>query len=180
MLSRRSFLAATGASLAGAALSQAQEPSQAEKAAGGGDDRSGTTARTPGTWPSGSSPAIRVEGSWHRPPIEVVSAYVDQLPEERPEPQAARGVRLHDLPDGRRGAALRRRQAGGRCGADHRRARRLPEQRDRPEAVPALRVLQAGRRGLSRRTAAPRRSSTTSTCRGSGSGRRRWWTRPAR
>ena len=80
-------------------------------------------------------------------------------------------------PTRRRGAALRRRQAGGRCGAAHRRARQLSDQRDRPEAVSALRVLQAGRRRLPRRTAGPRRSSTTSTCRGSGSGRRRWSTR---
>ena len=52
----------------------------------------------------------------------------------RPEPPAVRGVRLPDLSHDRRGPALRRRQAGRRCRADHRRARQLPEQRDRPDA----------------------------------------------
>ena len=42
---------------------------------------SGATTRTPGTWPSGSSPATRSKGKWHQPPLEVVSAYVDQFPE---------------------------------------------------------------------------------------------------
>ena len=37
--------------------------------------------------------------------------------EGRPEPRAGQGVRLHDLPDDRRGPALRRRQAGRRCRA---------------------------------------------------------------
>ena len=56
-------------------------------------------------------------GTGTGPPLEVVSAYVDQTPEGRPEPRAGRGVRLHDLSDHRRGPALRRRQAGRRCRA---------------------------------------------------------------
>ena len=46
--------------------------------------------------------------------------------QERPEPGARRGVRLPHLSHDRRGALLRRRQAGGRRRADHRRARQLP------------------------------------------------------
>ena len=40
-----------------------------------------------------------VEGKWHHPPIEVVSAYVDQMPGRRPEPRPGEGVRVQDLPD---------------------------------------------------------------------------------
>ena len=61
---------------------------------------------------------------------------------------------------------------GGRRAAD-RRARQLPAQREGPDAVSALRVLPADRQGLQGQRRARCRSSTTSTCRGTGSGRRR-------
>ena len=88
------------------------------------------------------------EGSWHRPDMKVVSMYVDQRPEgdqsEGPGPR----VRLHRPPDHRRSAQVRGRAARGRRRRHHRRARRVPRQRARTEAVPALRVLQAVRRGV--------------------------------
>ena len=59
----------------------------------------------------------------------------------RPEPGPRAGVRLPGLSDHRRGAALRRRQAGGGCGHDYRRARRLSAQRERADPLSALRIL---------------------------------------
>ena len=173
MLSRRHFLGAVGAGVAGTTLA-AREPKRAARK---------KMAIVTTEWRYRSH-------AWHMAERFLVG-YPDKAAmapaaarrglglrrsdsRERSEPEARRGVRLPDLSDDRRGAALRRRQAGRRCRADHRRARRLPEQRVRPEEVSALRVLQAGDRRLSRRTAARCRSSTTSTCRGSGSGPRRW------
>ena len=89
-----------------------------------------------------------INGRWHRPPLEVVSAYVDQTPKNDLSRKRAEEFGFTIYPDDRRGAALRRRQAGRRCRADHRRARQLPEQRVRPDEVSALRVLQAGGRRL--------------------------------
>jgi len=80
MLSRRSFLAATSASLAGAAFSHAQQPSQSKK----------RLAVVTTLWNYRSHAWHMAErflhgyprgGAWHRPPIEVVAAYVDQRPE---------------------------------------------------------------------------------------------------
>ena len=88
------------------------------------------------------------DGTWHKPDMKVVSLYVDQKPEGDQSEDAREGVRIPGLSDDRRGAALRRRQAGRRCRADHRRARRVSAQRKGPGAVSALRVLQAVRRGV--------------------------------
>ena len=66
----------------------------------------------------------------------------------RSERGTRQGVRLHGLSHHRRGSAVRRRQTGRGCGADHRRARRLSAQREGPDPLSALRVLQAVRRGV--------------------------------
>ena len=73
MLSRRSFLAATSASLAGAAFSHAQEPPKPKK----------RLAVVTTLWNYRSHAWHMAErflhgypraGGWHRPPIEVVAA----------------------------------------------------------------------------------------------------------
>ena len=178
MLSRRTFLASSSAAGLCAALASAQETSQAKK----------RMAVVTTLWNYRSHAwhmAERFlhgyprEGHWHRPPIDVVCAYVDQRPEGDLSRQAVGGVRLPDLHDGRRGPALRRRQAGRRCGAAHRRARRLSEERD--SARSNIRGTSSSRRSprSSARMAGRRRSSTTSTSRGISTGPRRWSTRPA-
>ena len=43
--------------------------------------RSGGTTRTPGTWRERFLVGYPIEGRWHRPPFDVVAAYVDQKPE---------------------------------------------------------------------------------------------------
>ena len=68
--------------------------------------------------------------------------------QERPQPRTGQGAQLPHLRHDRGRADAGRRQAGGRWRAADRRARRLPVQREGPEALPALRVLQADRRGL--------------------------------
>ena len=178
MIDRRTFFAASGALGLGAAVALAQEPKPMKRLA---------VVTTLWSYQSHAwHMAERFlhgyprEGKWHRPPIEVVSAYVDQRPEGDLSRQAGGGVRLHDLPDRRRGAAVRRRQAGRRCGAAHRRARRLS--RSTRSARSSTRGTSSSSRSprSSARTAGRRRSSTTSTCRGSSSGPRRWSTRRRR
>jgi len=80
MLSRRSFLASTSAALAGAAYSYAQQPLQSKK----------RLAVVTTLWNYHSHAWHMAErflhgyprgGAWHRPPIEVVAAYVDQRPD---------------------------------------------------------------------------------------------------
>ena len=154
MLSRRRFLGtmaagSAGGTLAGPSLLKGGEPPRRPAKNSPSSPRSGTTARTPGTWPSGSCTAIRSAGSGIGRRFDVVSAYVDQMPEGDLSRPRAEEFGFQIYPDDRRGAALRRRQAGRRCRADHRRARQLSGQRIRPEEVSALRVLQAGRRRLS-------------------------------
>ena len=93
---------------------------------------------------------------------------------ERSQPRSRPRVRLQDLSDRGRGAARRRAEARRRWRAADRRARQLSRQRVRPEKISALRDVQTDRRRLSRKTAGRRPSSTTSTCRGNGSGPGRW------
>ena len=50
-----------------------------------------------------------IRGEWHQPALDVVSAYVDQTPANDLSRKRVGGVRLHDLPDDRRGPAVRRR-----------------------------------------------------------------------
>ena len=75
---------------------------------------SGNTCRTPSTWATGSWSAIPGTGAGISPPIDVVSLYVDQKPEGDQSELRAREFGFHGLSDDRRGAALRRRQAGRR------------------------------------------------------------------
>lgn len=79
MLSRRSFLGAAGAVALGSALSAAEQPSGRRKklAIVTTEWRYRSHA-----WHMGERflAGYPIEGRWHRPPIEVVSAYVDQKP----------------------------------------------------------------------------------------------------
>ena len=85
MSSRRTFLCSSAATLGWAALSRGQDPPRQKKrlAVVTTDWRDRSHA-----WHMAERflAGYPVEGSWHRPPLDVVSAYVDQTPEERPEP----------------------------------------------------------------------------------------------
>ena len=118
-----------------------------------------------------------IRGTWHRPDMKIVSLYVDQKPDGDLSARTRQGVRLQGLSHHRRGSALRRRQTRRRRRADHRRARRLSAQREGPDPLSALRVLQAMSSTCSRRTAARFRSTTTSTFRTASRKRSGWWTR---
>ena len=88
-------------------------------------------------------------GTHHRPAMDLVSLYVDQVGDNdvsRTRLQRVPGDEA--LPDYRRSADARRQQARGRRRAADRRARPIPAQREGPDALSALRVLPADREGL--------------------------------
>ena len=116
------------------------------------------------------------EGRWHRPAIDVVALYVDQKPEGDQSAERAASFGFKVYPTIAEALRTRRDEAGGRWRADHRRARRLSD---------ATRKARSSTRGTSssarwptssRPTAAPCRSSTTSTCRTASPRPRRWST----
>ena len=114
------------------------------------------------------------EGRWHRPAIDVVSLYVDQKPEDDQSAERAASFGFKVYPT--IAQALRRggREARGRRRADHRRARQLPEQREGPDPLPALRVLPPGGRRLRgrrpRRAGLQRQASVVQLHQGEGHG----------
>ena len=148
MLSRRSFLS-TSASIAASAMAGTFVCSAAAREAAGRrhDGLELPLARLAHGRAVPAS-AIPSTGSWHRPPFDVVSAYVDQTPKNDLSRQRAEEFGFTIYPT--IAEALR-------CGGDKLAVDAVliigehgdyPINEHRPEAVPALRVLQAGRRGL--------------------------------
>ena len=114
-----------------------------------------TTCRTPITSSAGSSTASRSTtggpSALHRPPFEIASLFIEQVSAETDlgRPKAERhGVRLS--PDDRRRPDPGNRQARRRRRPPDRRARRVPLQREAPEAVSAGSVLPRSARGFPR------------------------------
>ena len=122
-----------------------------------------------------------IEGQWHHPPFEVVSAYVDQYPENDLSRSAPKEFGFTIYPTIAEALRCGGKQAGRRCGADHRRARQLSRatsigQTKYPRYEFFKQVTDVFRRGWPHVA----RCSTTSTCRGNGTGPRRWSTRRGR
>ena len=88
------------------------------------------------------------EGGWRRPEIDVVSIYVDQFP--KGDLARARTQRFGTpiFKTIRDCAHARRFEVGGRWRPDHRRARQIPSQRERSNALSPLRVFQRGCQSL--------------------------------
>ena len=87
-------------------------------------------------------------GRWQRPNCKIVSLYVDQQPEGDQSQDRVREFGFAVYPT----IAEALRCGGDRlacdAGANHRRARRVPQQRKGTKALPALRVFQRMRQGL--------------------------------
>ena len=79
MLSRRTFLGTVGAGIAATSLEATAEDDGRQEEAG---HRHHRVAFRSHAWHMGERFLVGypVEGQWHRPPLEVVSAYVDQTP----------------------------------------------------------------------------------------------------
>ena len=114
------------------------------------------------------------EGRWHRPAIDVVALYVDQKPDDDQSARASPRVWLQGLPDDTGGASVRRQRTGRRRRLDHRRTRRLSARTTRARFCIRGMSSSARQRGSSSKTAAPSRSSTTSTCRSASPRPGRW------
>ncbi len=201
MLTRRNFMgavAAGGAVLAGGqsdkGLAAADQP-VAETSPGGASDPRSTTRKRLAivttewryhshAWHMGERFLVGypMDGRWHRPPLDVVSAYVDQFPAERPEPRAGRRSSASPIYPTIAEAL--------RCGGEKLAVDAVliigehgnyPQKRVRPDAVPALRVLQAGDRrfqaGRPRGAGVQRQAPVVEVGVGQGDGRhvaRRW------
>ena len=86
-----------------------------------------------------------INGRWHRPPLDVVAAYVDQKPEN--DLECAGGPRNLASPIYPTIAETLRcggNKHGCRWSIDHRRAWQLSQERVRADEVSALRILQTG------------------------------------
>ena len=120
-------------------------------------------------------------GRFHHPDWAIAGMYVDQ-------PKHTGDLSRELVEDSQFFAArqccrrpdAKRRQAGCRRRSAHRRARRLPLQRSRPEALSALRIVSAHRGGLPQVASAVCRSSATSTSITIAAGLGRWRRQPAR
>ena len=190
MISRRNFLGTLGAGFAGAGLAETSAyrhrqlvrptcpPASAN--AWRSSRRSGATTRTPGTWrerflvgyPDRRRTGTARRSRWSRPTST-------RQPENDLSRQRAEEFGFTIYPTIAEALRCGGERAGRRCRADHRRARQLPE--ERVSARRSTRATSSSSRSptSSARTAGPSRSSTTSTCRGTGTGPRRWSTRRA-
>ena len=122
------------------------------------------------------------QGRHHRPPVDVVALYVDQKPKgDLSQERVSRHPGSDDLSHDRRGPDHGEPESWPSMAScsigEH---GRLSPQCPRPDPVSALRVLPADRRGLPPLRPIVRRCSTISTCRGTGTGPRRWSRPPAR
>ena len=70
------------------------------------------------------------------PEVDVVSLYLDQVPEKRHRPRPRPGARRSRVPEHPPGPDAGRLPPRRRCGAAHRRARRLPVERARQDPLP--------------------------------------------
>ena len=84
-------------------------------------------------------------GEWRRPEVDVASLFIDQFPEDDLGRAPREGIQRPDLSERARSALPWRDEARGRWRGDHRRTRQLPEERTRPAALPATRVVQGDR-----------------------------------
>ncbi len=84
-----------------------------------------------------------IDGEWHQPNVKVVSLYVDQKPEGDLSGERAKEFGFKVYPTIGEALCCGGTEAGLRCGADCGRTRGLPVERQRAEAVSALRILSA-------------------------------------
>ena len=146
MIDRRTFLGALGSSLAISPVAPGR--GRQAQAAGHGDPPSGGIRPTPGTWESASWWDIPWRGAGIGPPLELVSTYVDQFPDNDLSRARSREFGFPIYPT----IAESLRRGGDKLDVDGvlliGGAREISAQRTGTDALSPLRILQGDRGGL--------------------------------